>query len=191
MNKIRLKFHSIKKIAGTEDLNLLILTDMAMDRQLTVVCDIDMARQFDLRIARIPVTGIMLPEALWNMMRMQTGSEYEMVIYDVDRGRYEAMLVEQHSLQSVKLRASDAILMSYISPVPLYMEEKLYLRQSVPFEEDPHKLSVPVNAISTDMLKKALDKAIDEENYELASHLRDELLSRNDNYNRNEESEGK
>ena len=64
------------------------------------------------------------------------------------------------------------------------------MRQSVPFEEDPHKLTVPVNAISTDMLKKALDKAIDEENYELASHLRDELLSRNKENNKKEESEG-
>ena len=70
------------------------------------------------------------------------------------------------------------------------MEERLYMRQSVPFEEDPHKLTVPVNAISTDMLKKALDKAIDEENYELASHLRDELLSRNKENNKKEESEG-
>lgn len=191
MNKTRLIFHSIKKIVGAEDLSLLILTDMAKVRQLTVVCDADMANQFDLRIARIPVTGLMLPEALWNMMRMQTGSEYELVIYDVDRGRYEAMLVEQHSLQSVKLRASDAILMSYISSVPLYMEENLFMRQSFPFEEAPHKLAVPVNAISTDMLKKALDKAIDEENYELASHLRDELLNRKKNNNRQEESERK
>ena len=70
------------------------------------------------------------------------------------------------------------------------MEERLYMRQSVPFEEDPHKLTVPVNAISTDMLKKALDKAIDEENYELASHLRDELLNRNKENNKKEESEG-
>ena len=190
MNKTRVIFHSIKKIVGTEDLSLLILTDMVNERQLTVVCDADMAHQFDLRLAKIPITGIMLPEALWNMMRMQTGSEYELVIYDVDKGRYEAMLVEQYSLQSVKLRASDAILMSYISRIPLYMEERLYMRQSVPFEEDPHKLTVPVNAISTDMLKKALDKAIDEENYELASHLRDELLSRNKENNKKEESEG-
>ena len=40
------------------------------------------------------------------------------------------------------------------------------------------------------MLKKALDKAIDEENYELASHLRDELLNRNKENNKKEESEG-
>ena len=36
MNKTRVIFHSIKKIVGTEDLSLLILTDMANERQLTV-----------------------------------------------------------------------------------------------------------------------------------------------------------
>ncbi|MBQ4295555.1 MAG: UvrB/UvrC motif-containing protein, partial [Prevotella sp.] len=53
-----------------------------------------------------------------------------------------------------------------------------FLRQSVPFTEGAVGVSVPVNVISNEMLKKALDKAVDEEDYEQASQLRDELLRR-------------
>ena len=57
-------------------------------------------------------------------------------------------------------------------------QENLFLRQSVPFTEGAVGVSVPVNVISNEMLKKALDKAVDEEDYEQASQLRDELLRR-------------
>ena len=40
-------------------------------------------------------------------------------------------------------------------------------------------MALPVNTITDDMLKSALEKAIQEENYELASHLRDEMKRRN------------
>ena len=39
-------------------------------------------------------------------------------------------------------------------------------------------MSVPVNVISNEMLQKALEKAVGEEDYEKASQIRDELLRR-------------
>ena len=37
---------------------------------------------------------------------------------------------------------------------------------------------LPVNSISNEMLRSALDKAVKDEDYELASHLRDEMRRR-------------
>jgi protein-arginine kinase activator protein McsA len=39
-------------------------------------------------------------------------------------------------------------------------------------------MSLPINVISDEMLKSALDKAIKDEDYEMASHLRDEMKRR-------------
>ena len=58
------------------------------------------------------------------------------------------------------------------------MEENLFKRQSVVCGSTKNKLAVPINTLTLKMLKKALDKAIEEENYELASLLRDELKHR-------------
>lgn len=181
MNKIRLIFKGISEIVGGDELGLLVLTDPASTRQLTIVCDKQMEYQFGIRIGKAPITDKMLPEALWKMMRMKSGEDYELVIYDIQEGQYKAVMTDRQSLHSVQIRASDAILMAYISSIPLYIEEKLMMRQSVPFSKNPVGMSIPVNAISTDMLRQALDKAVDEENYELASHLRDELNKRKDN----------
>ena len=51
-------------------------------------------------------------------------------------------------------------------------------RQSVMYMENSRGVSLPVNTISDKMLQAALDKAIADENYELASHLRDEKKRR-------------
>ena len=47
------------------------------------------------------------------------------------------------------------------------------------YNENSRGVSLPVNTISDEMLQSALDKAIADENYELASHLRDEKKRRN------------
>lgn len=191
MNKIKLIFKGISEIIGGEELCLLILTDPASTRQLTIVCDKQMEYQLGLRMSKTPITDKMLPEALWKMMQMQSESEYEILIYAIQDGQYKAMLTDQSNMQSVQLRASDAILLSYISSIPMYIEERLMMRQSVPFSQNAAGMAIPVNAISTNMLKQALDKAIDEENYELASHLRDELACRTGNNKANKQDERK
>ena len=62
--------------------------------------------------------------------------------------------------------------------ISLYVEWGLMEKQSVEYYEKAKGLSIPVNTISDEMLQTALDKAIREENYEMASHLRDEINRR-------------
>jgi bifunctional DNase/RNase len=81
-------------------------------------------------------------------------------------------------MEMIPVRASDGVLLSFISEIPLYIEAKLMMRQSVPFAEDARGMSLPVNSISDDMLHQALDRAVADENYELASCLRDEIKRR-------------
>ena len=56
MQKERLIFKGVSEIVGTEDLGLLILTDEAKERQITIVCDKTMAVQLELRFKKIPIT---------------------------------------------------------------------------------------------------------------------------------------
>ena len=81
-------------------------------------------------------------------------------------------------LQAIPVRASDGVLIAQIAGLPIYMEERLLMRQGMPFNEKDVGVSVPVNVISNDMLRRALDKAVSEEDYEKASQIRDELRRR-------------
>lgn len=68
---------------------------------------------------------------------------------------------------------------SYVSKglIPIYMDFDLFMRQSMPVEKGCN-LAVPLNTLDSKLLQVELDKAIETENYELASLLRDEINRR-------------
>ena len=179
MTKERLIFKGVSEIVGTEDLGLLILTDEVKERQITVVCDKAMAVQLELRIKKIPITRIMLPEVLCNILKSNVGLNFELLIDNIIDGQYRTLLYDKDTMESRLIRASDAVLLSIVASIPLYIETGLMKRQSVMYNENAKGVSLPVNTISDEMLQSALDKAIADENYELASHLRDEKKRRN------------
>lgn len=178
MNKIRLVLKGVSEIVGDDNLGLLILTDIAQTRQLSIICDKQMEYQFGLRMSKAPVANIMLPEVMAQVLSRQTTLNIELQIYDIVDGQYQASLVNNDTLQTVPIRASDAILFSFVSHCPLYIDERLMMRQSVPYSTNSPGMAIPVNSISNSMLQSALKKAIQEENYELASHLHEEMQRR-------------
>ena len=178
MNKERLIFKGVSEIVGTEDLGLLILTDTAKERQITIVCDKAMAIQLELRIKNIPITKIMLPEVLCTLLKNNIAFNFELVIDNIVDGQYRTILYNKETMESLLIRASDAVLLSIVADIPLYIETGLMKRQSVVYNENARGVSLPVNTISDEMLQAALEKAIADENYELASHLRDEKRRR-------------
>ena len=178
MNKIRLVLKGVSEIVGDDNLGLLILTDIAQTRQLSIICDKQMEYQFGIRLSKAPVANTMLPEVMTQVISQQTTLNIELMIYDIVDGQYQASLINNDTLQTVPIRASDAILFAFVSHCPLYIEERLMMRQSVPYSTETPGMAIPVNSISNSMLQSALSKAIQEENYELASHLHEEMQRR-------------
>lgn len=181
MTKERLFFKGVSEIVGTDDLGLLILTDESKERQITIVCDKAMAVQIELRVKKLPITRIMLPEVMSKLLSSYADSDFELLIDDIIDGQYRTLLYNRTTLTPMWIRASDAVLLSLVGDIPLYIESGLMRRQSVAYRENSRGVSLPVNTISDEMLQAALDKAIADENYELASHLRDEKKRRNKN----------
>lgn len=178
MPKIRLVFKGVSEIVGSDDLGVLVLTDEHEQRQITVVCDKVMAVQAELRVHSLPITQIMLPEVLCKIIGNQTDVHLEIMISGIDNGQYRVLLYNTDTLEPLLIRASDAVLLSMAGNIPMYIDRELMTRQSVPYRENSRGVSLPVNTISDEMLQAALEKAIEDENYELASQLRDEQLRR-------------
>lgn len=180
MRKLRLVFQGISEILEGPELALIVLTDQMNERQISIVCDKHMEYQFGLRLSKQARTDRLLPEVLTNVVKTQGGMRFEILISDVIDGEYRCMLVNETTFESVPMRASDAILFAMVSNSPIYIEYNLMMRQSVRYSADPHGMAIPINALSDSMLKQALDKAVANENYELASSLRDEIKKRNE-----------
>ena len=174
MKRTQLRFQSLHQIAGSSEMSVILLTDMDRQRALSVVCDELMTRELLLRLHDNPMCQNMLPESLLQFLP----SEYEMMVVGVYDGQYQVMLMDVLSGKTVRIRMSDAVLLMILSRVPLYIEEGLMQRQCVPFEADSTGVTIPINTMDVERLRQVLTNAVNEENYELASQIRDEIKRR-------------
>lgn len=181
MNKVKIIFKGITEIVGDSEMGLLVLTDEIETRQVAIICDRHIEYEFNLRIGKAPITHRLLPEVLCWINPDMDSEHYEVFFNSILDGQYQTVLLNKNTLEMTKVRASDGILLASIAQLDIYMEEKLFSRQSVPYESDKTRVALPVNALSAEMLENALEKAIENENYELASNLRDELQKRKRN----------
>lgn len=180
MNKNRLILKGTVKLDGSEDLYLIFLADENNTRQLTMTCDHHVNYELGLRLTLQPVVNRCLPEALVQMLRYASNDRYEVLFFGVHEGQYDCMLFDCDTLDTVALRASDGVLLSVVSGIPLYIDTELFKRQSTPVpEKGSMSIAMPANVASMKMLEAALQNAVDNENYELASQLRDEINRRN------------
>lgn len=179
-SRIRLIFRSVSEIVGSKDIGLLVLTDSAEQRQVALPCDSHVLTEFGLRMEQSPMAARLLPEVLWNVVRWQAQLRLEVHIDTVVDGKYQATLSNIDTLDDIPVSAADAVLLSFVSrgEIPVLMDESLFMRQSTIFDAGAVGIALPVNTLSDEMLEKALDKAVKNENYEMASQLRDELSRR-------------
>ena len=187
MERVRLIVKDVLGILNGEGVALMTLTDEEESRQISIICDRDITYQSELRIRKMRDTSVFMPEALCAFVRQKGGSPMEIFIHGIADGQYKVVLTSQDIEHPVPIRASDAVLLSISTDVPIYMDARLMMRQSVPYHAGEAGVPLPVNILSHDMLQKALNQAVEEENYELASHLRDEMNKREENATNNNE----
>ncbi len=178
MGLVRLYFKGVSELASTENVGLLTLVDEKRERQLSVICDSATVYQFGLRTGKAEVVPRLAPEVLWQVIARNVDLRFQVVINDLVDGEYKTLLYMPDILQAIPVRASDGVLIAEIAGLPIYIEERLLRRQGMPHKDDQVSVSVPVNVLTTEMLQKALDRAVEKEDYEKASQIRDELLRR-------------
>ena len=103
----------------------------------------------------------------------------KVLIYKVKEGVFYSYIYFYQDGNVFKLdsRTSDAIALALRLKVPIYTYRSILENDSIS-EDDNGKLTVNINTIDLPALKKALKKAIETENYELAATLRDEIKRR-------------
>ena len=169
MKSIQLIFDGISEVAGCNGLVVLRLTDTEKKRCLGIICDEMMKTQIGIRNVPIDVRNKFLPEVMMQMMAEMN---------DKINGEYKTMITNMHTFSQYCIRLSDAILFSIISGTLIFIDEQLMLKQSSPYSENQMQMPIPINSLDTKKLQEELDKAINSENYRLASHLKEELDKR-------------
>jgi len=174
----KLIFRGVYDIVGNDKVGLIVLTDEEKARQITMVCDHNMVVQLSLRVEKCVRVERLLPEALWTVVKRYADMEFMLLFNDVKDGEFITYLCSLDNSVAIQLRASDAVLLSIISGLPIMMDNQLFNLHSTPYYGARSRVSVPLMSLTKEMLEKALQKAVDDEDYKKASQLRDELKRR-------------
>lgn len=178
MNKVRLLFNNVSQILGNDNIAVIVLTDEFELQQITLICDKTTKEAINMRVKKLSETKDMLPEVLTEMLKAKGINNYEILIQDVNDGQYITVVRDNSNGDNFRVKASQAILLSIISDIPIYITEELMRKQANDFFGKGLKLSMPINVITDSMLEESLKKAIEDENYEIASKLSKELNKR-------------
>lgn len=145
----------------------------------------------------IVMEGITPPRPLTHdlMLSIFNAMDIELVevsIYKFEDGAFfsELLLKQNGTLCKIDSRTSDAVALAIRTGAPIYTNEEIMRNMSIVFDEryaEPHqetsaetdeKSEEELTKLHTDLLKNRLENAVKDENYELATRLRDEINRR-------------
>lgn len=181
MSRVKLLFKSASEIVDVGGEGLLLLTDERQTRQIAVVCNLERLKDIAREMDGGSESRMNLLKALWSMLSDRAPA-MEIEVDAIEGQEYHAVLRDADSVDYYPISMTDAVLLVIVShgSLPLYMDKQLFMSQSSSYNGGLGGVQLPVNIISDQMLLSALDKAVKEENYELASRLRDEIKRRKD-----------
>ena len=179
MERTPLIYRSLAEIVESDGLAIITLTDQSATRALNIICDETMRNPLQMRAKRLDICSMMLPEVMTQFLADYVNvKKMEITVFDIKDGQYLATLMNTDNLSIRQIRMSDAILLHVIADVPMYIDEKLMKSQSVAFQPDETRVSIPINTLDTEKLEAELTKAVEEENYRLAAYIKEELNRR-------------
>ena len=188
MEKIKLKYMGIQLMVNNTDIGIISLVDESETRHLSIVCDKFTKFQFDLRsgLANDDSESVhafgdnagrtLLPEALMGIINYMTDLKLCVVVTNVVDGIYRAVIEDERTGTTFPVKATEGVLLTLVNKhVPLYAEKRLWQYQSVPLKKGQPGVAIPINSLTKELLEASLEKAIENEEYETAKHIKEEL----------------
>ncbi len=92
-----------------------------------------MVHELNIRIGDNPIRHNLLPELLCWLNSNIDSEHYEILFNSISDGQYKVVIINKITYEMVPIRASDAILLSKIANIDIYMEEKLFVKPFLTF----------------------------------------------------------
>lgn len=177
-----LKVISVSKCTQDGSAYMAILKERTGERIMPVLMERSDAFQLLMKMRGVKPSS--LPSSMSDIMKnafRQSGMNIEEVrIAAVQAGvTYCHILYSENAITRIirYCKAADGLILAYTFDCPITIGE-LLLEQQYMREIGDGNYSIPVNSVNIEALKEALKRAVEEENYELASQLRDEIERR-------------
>ena len=169
---------SVSEILGIKDVALVSLVNATETRQIVVSCELEMRDLIMKYMTDRPETQMLFPSVVNDILATREKSSLEVRINGVKDGVYQTEIYDRLTQKSFPIRCSDGIFMSVACKLHIYASAEVMRLHSIPSVTGATKVGLPLSVLSEKLLKNSLQMAIETENYEMASNLRDELNKR-------------
>lgn len=169
---------SVSEILGIKDVALVSLVNATETRQIVVSCELEMRDLIMKYMTDRPETQMLFPSVVNDILATRDKSSLEVRINGVKDGVYQTEIYDRLKQKSFPIRCSDGIFMSVACKLHIYASAEVMRLHSIPYVTGATKVGLPLSVLSEKLLKNSLQMAIETENYEMASNLRDELNKR-------------
>ena len=178
-NLVELKIHDMSTTLYPADAYALVLEEVDGGRKLPIIIGQQEAQAIKVMMMKYqpprPLTHDLFPT-----LTMHLGATLkQIVIYKAKDGVFYSYLYFDKEGEEIKIdaRTSDAVALAMRYNCPMYTTKDIMDIEHL-HDMGEGKFSVPITSVSLEMLEEALQAAIDKEEYEQASQLRDEIRKR-------------
>jgi bifunctional DNase/RNase len=195
MKKIRLEIIGLSYSQTQSGAYALVLGEEKGKRRLPVIIGAFEAQAIAIELEKMTPTRPLTHDLFKGLANSFSIEVEEVIIFNLVEGVFYAKLICNNGIEKkdIDARTSDAIAIAVRFGCPIYTYEFILSTAGIVLEDNPDevvtekfqqaepavKLSeTELTGTSTDELKDLLKKAIDEEAYERASRIRDELNKR-------------
>lgn len=196
MDKVKLEIVGLSYSQTQSGAYALVLAEVGGKRSLPIIIGGFEAQAIAIELEKMTPTRP-LTHDLFKSFAVSFGiSVREVVIYNLNEGIFYAKLVceKDGQLSEIDARTSDAIALGVRFKCPIYTFENILASAGILLDEntdfptdlDDDTEPVPVSgsslsSFSIEELQEQLNEALEEENYEKASRIRDEISKRSGN----------
>jgi bifunctional DNase/RNase len=179
MREIELKIHDMSSTLHPADAYALVLEEKEGGRKLPIIIGHLEAQAIKVMMLKYQPPRPLTHDLFKDLTGQLGVTMTKMLIYKAKGGVFYSYLYFDKDGEVLKIdaRTSDAVALALRYRCPMYATEDVIISEHL-HDLGEGKFSVPITSVSLQMLEEALALAIEKEDYEQASHLRDEIRRR-------------
>ena len=179
MREIELKIHDMSSTLHPADAYALVLEEKEGGRKLPIIIGHLEAQAIKVMMLKYQPPRPLTHDLFKDLTGQLGVTMTKMLIYKAKGGVFYSYLYFDKDGEELKIdaRTSDAVALALRYRCPMYATEDVLISEHL-HDLGEGKFSVPITSVSLQMLEEALALAIEKEDYEQASHLRDEIRRR-------------
>lgn len=175
-NYVKLQIEGLTRGSELQDAFILVLSERENEQFLPILVN----HEGYLRLKAALHDGDYTPTKLMNQLARRVGMTLIGVrIMAPKNGETNALIDFEliNEVVSISVPVADAVIAALETKADLWTAKDNFFRQH-PQSDNPNAVALPLSAMNEKLLREALEGAVEEENFELAGILRDELKKR-------------